>query len=52
MVKFPGRNKKLYRSVTAPLLEKVLVENRVTRVYPGHGDAMSPEVALGLIRGV
>ena len=23
--------------------------NRVTRVYPGHGDVISPEVALGLL---
>ena len=52
MVKFPGSSKKLYRSVTVSLLEKLLVENRVTRVYPGHGDVMTPEVALGLIRGV
>lgn len=52
MVRFPGSSKKLYRSVTVPLLEKLLVENQVSRVYPGHGDMMSPEVALGLIRGV
>ena len=52
MVKFPGSSKKLYRSVTAPLLEKWLVGNRVSFVYPGHGDVMSPEMALGLIRGV
>ena len=52
MVKFPGSSKKLYRSVAAPLLEKLLVGDRVSRVYPGHGDVMSPEVALGLIRGV
>ena len=77
MVKFPGSSKKLYRSVTAPLLEKLLVgetwseqlspgetlpeqlqpdallvRNCITCVYPGHGDVMSPEVALGLIRGV
>ena len=67
MVKFPGSSKKLYRSVTAPLLEKLLVggqlqgqlqpealtlKNRVTRVYPGHGDVMTSEIALELIRGV
>ena len=76
MVKFPGSSKKLYRSVTVPLLEQLLAEklpdqlqpgallqgeclqeklltgNRITRVYPGHGDVMTPEVALGLIRGV
>lgn len=42
MVKFPGSSKKLDREVTVPLLEKLLVVNRVTRVYPGHGDVMSP----------
>lgn len=52
MVKFPGSSKKLYRSVTAPLLEKLLLGNRITRVYPGHGDVMTPEVALQIIRGV
>lgn len=52
MVKFPGSSKKLYRSVTAPLLEKWLLGNRVSCVYPGHGDVMSPEVMLRLVRGV
>ena len=52
MVKFPGSSKKLYRSVTAPLLEKLLVGNRITHVYPGHGDVMSPEVAVEIIRDV
>ena len=57
MVKFPGSSKKLYRSVTVPLLEKLLTgtlapENRITHVYPGHGDVMMPETALGIIRGV
>ena len=52
MVKFPGSSKKLYRSVTAPLLEKWLMGNRVSCVYPGHGDVMSPEMALGLIRDI
>ena len=52
MVKFPGSSKKLYRSVTAPLLEKWLLGNRVSCVYPGHGDVMSPEMALGLIRDI
>ena len=52
MVKFPGSSKKLYRSVSAPLLEKWLMGNRVSCVYPGHGDVMSPEKALGLIKGV
>ena len=52
MVKFPGSSKKLYRSVTAPLLEQLLVGNRVTCVYPGHGDVMTPEMVLGLVRGV
>ena len=83
MAQFPGSSKKLYRKVTVPLLEKLLVGkckcqagfdagklaeeelrlggtlpeellqgSRVTRVYPGHGEVMSPEMALGLIRGV
>ena len=52
MVKFPGSSKKLYRSLTAPLLEKLLAENRISSVYPGHGDIMMPEKALGLVRGV
>lgn len=52
MVKFPGSSKKLYRSVTVPLLEKWLLGNRVSCVYPGHGDVMSPEKALGLIRDI
>lgn len=52
MVKFPGSSKRLYRSVTVPLLEKLLVEKQVSCVYPGHGDAMTPEVALELVRGV
>jgi len=57
MVKFPGSSKKLYREVTVPLLEKLLTrtlapEKRITHVYPGHGEVMSPEVALRLIRGV
>ena len=42
MVKFPSSSKKLDREVTVPFLEKLLVVNRVTRVYPGHGDVMSP----------
>ena len=42
MVKFPIGSKKLDREVTVPFLEKLLVVNRVTRVYPGHGDVMSP----------
>ena len=52
MVKFPGSSKKLYRSVTAPLLEKWLMGNRVFCVYPGHGEVMSPGMALGLIRDI
>lgn len=52
MVKFPGSSKKLYRSVTAPLLEKLLLGNRVSCVYPGHGNVMSPEMARGLIRDI
>ena len=52
MVKFPGSSKKLYRSVTAPLLERLLLGNRISCVYPGHGDVMSPEMALGLIRDI
>ena len=52
MVKFPGSCKKLYRSVTAPLLEKLLLGNRVSCVYPGHGDVMSPEMAVEIIRSV
>ena len=49
MVKFPGSSKKLYREVTVPLLEKWLLGNRVSCVYPGHGDVMKPEVAVGLV---
>ena len=71
MAQFPGSSKKLYREVTAPLLEPLLagelrersrsgkvllgewpLVDRVTSVYPGHGDVMTPETALGLIRGV
>ena len=52
MVKFPGSSKKLYRSMTEPLLEKLLLGNRISCVYPGHGDVMSPEKALRLVRGV
>lgn len=52
MVKFPGSSKKLYRSVTVPLLEKLLLGGRIKGVYPGHGDVMMPETALGIIRGV
>ena len=52
MVKFPGSSKKLYRSVTVPLLEKLLLGSRIKGVYPGHGDVMALEVALGLIRSV
>ena len=52
MVKFPGSSKKLFRSVTVPLLEKLLLENRISYVYPGHGDVMTPEVMLRLVRGV
>ena len=52
MVKFPGSSKKLYRSVTAPLLERLLLGNRISCVYPGHGDVMSPEMALRLIRDI
>ena len=32
MVKFPSSSKKLYRSVTAPLLEKLLLGNQVSCV--------------------
>ena len=52
MVKFPGSSKKLYREVTVPLLEKWLLGNRVSCVYPGHGDVMKPEMAVGLIRDI
>ena len=57
MVKFPGSSKMLYRSVTVPLLEKLLTgtlapENRITHVYPGHGDVISSEVAVEIIKGV
>ena len=52
MVKFPGSSKKLYRSVTVPLLEKLLLGGRIKSVYPGHGEVMSPEMALGLIRDI
>lgn len=47
MLKFPGSNKKLYRKITIPLLEKLLV--RAKYVYPGHGDIMTPNVALSII---
>jgi len=40
MVKFPGSSKKLYRSVTVPLLEKLLLGGRIKSVYPGHGEVM------------
>ena len=50
MVKFPGSSKKQYREVTVPILEKLLVKTTV--VYPGHGDVMTPDVALRLIRNV
>ena len=52
MVKFPGSSKKLYRSVTAPLLEKWLLGNRIFCVYPGHGDVISLEMAVEIIRSV
>ena len=52
MVKFPGSSKKLYRSVTVPLLEKLLLGGRIKSVYPGHGEVMAPKKALGLIKGV
>ena len=34
------------------LQEKLLPGKRITHVYPGHGDAMAPEMAMGLVRGV
>lgn len=52
MVKFPGSSKKLYRSVTVPLLEKLLLRNRVTHVYPGYGDVMTCDFAFEIIRSV
>ena len=52
MVKFPGSSKKLYRSVTTPLLERLLQGNQVSCVYSGHGAVMSPEMALRLIRDI
>ncbi len=50
MVKFPGSNKKLYRKVTSPILEKLLKKTKF--VYPGHGDVMFPDVAFQLTRNV
>ena len=50
MVKFPGSSKKLYRSVTAPLLEKLLLRKGVKHVYPGHADVLALEVALEIIK--
>lgn len=52
MVKFPGSSKKLYQTVTVPLLEKLLAGNRLTCVYPGHGDVMNCEFALEIIKNV
>ena len=52
MAQFPGSSKKLYRNVAVPLLEKLLLGSRIKDVYPGHGDVMTPEVALGLSRNV
>ena len=50
MAQFPGSSKKTYRKVTAPLLETLL--QRVDFGYPGHGEVMTPDVALALARGV
>ncbi len=50
MVKFPGSNKELYNSVTLPLLEKKLQKVKV--IYPGHGDMMTQDLALRLLRDV
>ncbi len=52
MVKFPGSSKKIYQVVTVPVLEKLLTENKVSYVYPGHGDVMTPGVSLQLLRNV
>ena len=52
MVKFPGSSKKLYRSLAVPLLERWLLGNRISCVYPGHGDVMEPGIAIELVRGV
>ena len=50
MVKFPGSSKKIFKEITVPLLESLLA--RVKVVYPGHGDAMLPEVAMEIIKSV
>ena len=48
MVRFPGSSKKQYRDVTVPLLEQMLIKAKL--VYPGHGEAMTPEMAQKIIR--
>ena len=50
MVKFPCSNKKIYKEVTIPLLEKLLA--KVKFVCPGHGNIMTSEEALGIVKSV
>ncbi len=50
MIGFPGSSKKVFRKETIPLLEKLLYS--VNFVYPGHGEVMTREKALSLIRDI
>ena len=50
MVKFPCSSKKRYRDVTVPLLEDLL--KKVEKVFPGHGDVMTSETALKILKNV
>ena len=48
MVKFPCSSRKRYRDATVPLLEKLL--KNATKIYPGHGDVLTRETALEIIK--
>ena len=48
MIKLPGSDKKLYREKTVPLLENLLA--RANHVYPGHGNVLTREESLSIIR--
>lgn len=48
MVQFPGSSKKLYKEVTVPILKKLLA--RAKSVFPGHGDTITPDVAMSLLK--
>ena len=50
MTRFPGSNNKIYQKKTVPLLKELL--GVVNTVYPGHGNTMMPDEALGIICGV